>query len=253
MAFSIVIPARYQSTRLPGKPLRPIAGKPLIQHVYEKAAASGAARVIVATDDARIEQAVRAFGAEVCLTAEHHRSGTDRIAEAVGYLDLPDDEIVVNLQGDEPLVPVSVLRQVAANLAEHPEAGAATLCERIREPGMLFDPHAVKVVADQQGYALYFSRAAVPWDRDGFAEQAAGLSLKAAHYRHIGLYAYRVGFVKAFVQWPPCELEAAESLEQLRILWYGHKIHVAEALEPCPPGVDRECDADRIAVLLGGE
>lgn len=251
MTFSIVIPARYQSTRLPGKPLRPIAGKPLIQHVYEKAAASGAGRVVIATDDPRIEQAARGFGAEVCMTGGHHLSGTDRIAEAVGQLGLGGDDIVVNLQGDEPLVPVSALRQVAGNLDAHPEAGAATLCERIRDPELLFDPHVVKVVTDHQGFALYFSRAVVPWDREAFAEAAMGLSVKAPHFRHIGLYAYRAGFVRAFVEWPPCDPEVAESLEQLRILWYGHKIHVAEALEPCPPGVDQEGDVQRIREMLG--
>lgn len=251
MAFSIVIPARYQSTRLPGKPLRTIAGKPLIQHVYDRAAASGARRVVIATDDPRIERAARAFGARVCMTGGHHLSGTDRTAEVVERIGLGDDDIVVNLQGDEPLVPVSVLRQVAEDLAAHPEASAATLCERIRSPAVLFDPHTVKVVTDHRGYALYFSRAAVPWDRDAFIEAATGLSVKAPHFRHIGLYAYRAGFLKSFVQWAPCEPEAAESLEQLRILWYGHKIHVAEALEPCPPGVDQEADVQRVTALLG--
>lgn len=253
MAFSIVIPARYDSTRLPGKPLRMIAGRPLIQHVHDRAAASGARRVLIATDDMRIKEVAERFGAEVCLTSGGHTSGTDRIAEAVAALGYEDDDIVVNLQGDEPLVPVANLQQVAANLTAQPEVGAATLCERITHAAMLFDPHVVKVVADHRGYALYFTRAAVPWDRQGFTGHDVALSAGAPHFRHIGLYAYRAGFLKAFVTWPPCALEVTEALEQLRILWYGRKVHVAEAVAPCPPGVDTEGDLARLERLMGDE
>ncbi len=251
MTFSILIPARYHSTRLAGKALREIAGKPLIQHVYERAAASGAQSIVIATDDTRIETAARAFGAEVCMTSPDHPSGTDRIAEAIDILGLGDDRIVVNLQGDEPLIPVSALRQVAQNLTEHADAGAATLCEPLHSADLLFDPHVVKVVTDRGGFALYFTRAAVPWDREAFVDNPPALPDTPRHYRHIGLYAYRAGFLRAFVQWPPCELERTEVLEQLRILWYGHKIHVAQAQEPCPAGVDRESDVARLEALLG--
>lgn len=250
MAFSIFIPARYHSTRLEGKMLRPIAGKPLIQHVHERAMASGADEVVIATDDPRIEAAARGFGARVCMTSADHPSGTDRIAEAIDRLGMDDDRIVVNLQGDEPLIPVAALRQVAQNLADHSEAVAATLCEPLHSADLLFDPHVVKVVTDRHGFALYFTRAAVPWDREAFVEKPPALSDMPRHYRHIGLYAYRAGFLRSFVDWPPCELEQTEVLEQLRILWYGEKIHVAEAVEPCPAGVDRESDVARLEALL---
>jgi 3-deoxy-manno-octulosonate cytidylyltransferase (CMP-KDO synthetase) len=250
VTFDILIPARYHSTRLVGKPLRIIAGKTLIQHVHERAAASGARRVVIATDDERIRAAAQGFGAEVCMTAASHPSGTDRIAEAVDKLGLSDDSIIVNLQGDEPLIPAAALRQVAQNLADHPDASAATLCEPLHQADLLFDPHVVKVVTDRHGFALYFTRAAVPWDREAFVEKPPALSDAPRHFRHIGLYAYRAGFIRAFVRWAPCELELTEVLEQLRILWYGHKIHVGVAVEPCPPGVDRESDVARLEALL---
>jgi len=250
VTFSILIPARYHSTRLVGKPLRMIGGKPLIQHVYERAAASGAEGIVIATDDQRIESVARGFGAQVCMTSPGHPSGTDRIAEAIDILGYEDERIVVNLQGDEPLIPVSALRQVAQNLADHPDAGAATLCEPLHNADLLFDPHVVKVVTDQYGFALYFTRAAVPWDREAFVEKPPVLPDVPRHYRHIGLYAYRAGFLRSFVRWPPCELELTEVLEQLRILWYGYKIHVAEAAEPCPAGVDRESDVARLEAVL---
>jgi 3-deoxy-manno-octulosonate cytidylyltransferase (CMP-KDO synthetase) len=250
VTFSILIPARYRSTRLEGKPLRVIAGKPLIEHVHDRAVASGAEAVFIATDDPRIEAVARGFGARVCMTSRDHPSGTDRIAEAIDKLGIDDDRIVVNLQGDEPLIPVSALRQVAQNLADHADAVAATLCEPLHSADLLFDPHVVKVVTDRNGFALYFTRAAVPWDREAFVEKPPALPDVPGHYRHIGLYAYRAGFLRAFVGWPPCKLEQTEALEQLRILWYGHKIHVAQAVEPCPAGVDRESDVARLEALL---
>lgn len=255
MEFSVVIPARYASTRLPGKPLLDIAGKPMIRHVYERALQSGADEVIIATDDERIRRAAESFGARVCMTAAHHPSGTDRLAEVARVRDYGGDQIIVNLQGDEPLMPPALIRQVAGNLHANPQASVATLCERIHAAGELFDPHLVKVVMDSQGYALYFSRAAIPWDRDAFAVTTGTtgeLPARSEHYRHIGLYAYRAGFLQEYVKWPPCVLEQTESLEQLRVMWHGYKIHVAEAVEPPGAGVDTEADLLRMRQRLEG-
>lgn len=253
MIFCVIIPARYASSRLPGKPLQDIAGKPMIQHVYERAVQSGANDVVIATDDERIRQVAEGFGAQVCMTAAHHPTGTDRLAEVVRLRGYTDQHVIVNLQGDEPLMPPVLLRQVAENLQLRPHACAATLCERIASSGELFDPHLVKVIMDKQGYALYFSRAAIPWDRDAFMETTGTLPERSEHYRHIGLYAYRAGFLQDYVQWPPCVIEQTESLEQLRILWNGHKIHVAEALEKPGIGVDTPDDLARVRHLLERE
>lgn len=250
MKFTVVIPARFASTRLPGKPLLDIAGKPMIQHVYERALESGAERVIIATDEVKIETVAKGFGAQVCMTAAHHGSGTERLSEVVDKLALGADEIVVNLQGDEPLMPPLLLQQVAQNLGDHPLASVATLAEPIRTAAELFDPNVVKVVTDEQGYALYFSRAPIPWNRDAFAVTTAELPLNTRYLRHIGLYAYRAGFVKEYVSWPACPLEAIESLEQLRVLWRGCKIHLAEAQVATVAGVDTAKDLERVRQLL---
>ncbi len=250
MDFSVIIPARYASSRLPGKPLREINGKPLIQYVFECARQSGAAQVIVATDDERIRRVAEDFGAQVCMTSAQHLTGTDRLAEVVKKSGFADEQIVVNLQGDEPLVPASIIRQVAANLHARTQASMATLCEPIGVAADLFNPSIVKVVMDSQGYALYFSRAPVPWDRIAFSNHQQKLPLQHFYYRHIGLYAYRVDFLKEYVRWPACYLEEAESLEQLRVLWNGKKIHVAEATEASGPGVDTEEDVSRVAALM---
>jgi 3-deoxy-manno-octulosonate cytidylyltransferase (CMP-KDO synthetase) len=250
MDFTVVIPARYGSTRLPGKPLREIAGRPMIEHVYRRASESGADEVIVATDDERIAQAARAFGARVCLTDPAHPSGTDRLAEVARLLDFPSDRILVNVQGDEPLLPPALIDQVAADLAAHGAASVATLCEPIATAAELFDPNVVKVVLDGEGYALYFSRAVIPWDRDAFAAAAPALPAGSQYYRHLGLYAYRAGFVRAYVTWPPCAPERAEKLEQLRALWHGHRIYVGIAREQPGPGVDTEQDLVRVEKLL---
>lgn len=242
MSYSVVIPARFGATRLPGKPLSDIAGKPMVQHVYERAKESGATQVIVATDDARIESAVKDFGGEVCMTAETHRSGTDRLAEVVDKYGYADEQIIVNLQGDEPLMPPAVITQVAENLQQASAASMATVCTPITTAAELFDPHVVKVVRDAQDLAVYFSRASIPWDRDAFASTTEVLPEKSVHYRHIGLYAYRVGFLRQYIQWSPCALEEMESLEQLRAIWHGHRIHVAEAVEVPLAGVDTERD-----------
>lgn len=252
MSFHVIIPARYASTRLPAKPLLDIGGKPMLQHVCERAEQSGATSVTVATDDVRIEEAVRAFGGAVCMTASHHLSGTERLAEAAGKLGLKGDDIIVNLQGDEPLMPPSLLKQVAHILEGDHGADMSTLCTRIHTSAELFDPHVVKVVMDNKGNALYFSRAVIPWDRDAFAVTTEELPEKAVHFRHLGLYAYRVGFLEEYVTKASCDLERMESLEQLRVLWHGGRIHVAEAEQVPGPGVDTVEDLERVRALLQG-
>lgn len=249
MSFYIVIPARHASTRLPGKPLLQINGKSLIQHVYQCAQQSDAQQIIIATDDTRIESEGRSFAAEVCMTSKEHGTGTDRLHEVITKYDLQDDDVVVNLQGDEPLMPAEVINQVANNLKQHPKASAATVCTRITNADDLFDPNVVKVVTDHQGYALYFSRASIPWDREHFAKHQT-LPDYAEHYRHIGLYAYRAGFLKRFVNWPVCHHEKVESLEQLRILWHGEKIHVDVALQIPGPGIDTPEDLERVRQMF---
>ncbi len=250
-AFTVVIPARYASSRLPGKPLQEIAGKPMIQHVWQQACKSSAQRVLVATDDARIVEVCRGFGAEVLLTRAEHNSGTDRLAEVAVALGLAADAIVVNVQGDEPLIPPAIIDQVAANLAAHPEAAIATLAEPIDEAAALFNPNVVKVVSDLNGLALTFSRAPLPWARDAFAVDRERLPAAVPYRRHIGIYAYRTQFLHDFVAWGPCWLEDTECLEQLRALWHGVRIHVADALQAPPAGVDTPDDLERVRRLLG--
>jgi 3-deoxy-manno-octulosonate cytidylyltransferase (CMP-KDO synthetase) len=251
MNFTVVIPARYASTRLPAKPLKEIAGKPMIQHVYERARESLATEVIIATDDARIEAAAKKFGAEVCMTSINHTSGTDRLQEVVKKLGLLDDEIVVNVQGDEPLIPARVINQVAQNLSAMKDASMATLSEPIHSLSDFRNPNVVKVVTDTNGRALYFSRAPIPWARDHFASvDVAELPVNFIAQRHIGIYAYRVGLLHKFVSWLPAPLEKIESLEQLRVIWNGQVIHIAEALVPVPGGVDTEEDLQRVKLLL---
>lgn len=251
MSFYVVIPARYASSRLPAKPLKDIAGKPMIQHVYERACESAATQVIIATDDERIEQAARAFGATVCMTSPDHQSGTDRLQEVVSQLGLPDDAIVVNVQGDEPLIPPEVINQVAQNLAGDGSASVATLCEPIESVEDFCNPNIVKVVMDAHGRALYFSRAPIPYPRDAFAGEGRALPEDFVARRHIGIYAYRVGLLHRFVTWDQAPLERFESLEQLRVMWQGESIHVAEACRPVPGGVDTEPDLARVRRLLG--
>lgn len=252
MNFTVVIPARFASKRLPGKPLLAIAGRPMIRHVWERACASAASRVVIATDDARIREAAAAFGAEVCMTAATHPSGTDRLQEAVRSLGLADGAIVVNVQGDEPLIPPAVIDQVAANLADHADCGIATLGEPLREATLFQDPNVVKVVCGAHGRALYFSRAPIPWPRDAFAADRSVLPVGFAPLRHIGIYAYRVAFLHRFVGWRVGALERLESLEQLRALEHGVGIHVAEACAPIPGGVDTPADLQRLEQLLSG-
>jgi 3-deoxy-manno-octulosonate cytidylyltransferase (CMP-KDO synthetase) len=249
-AFTVVIPARFASSRLPGKPLQSIAGKPMVQWVWEQARKSSAERVVIATDDARIFEVCQGFGAEVLMTRIDHNSGTDRLAEVALALGLAADAIVVNVQGDEPLIPPAVIDQVAGNLAAHPEAGIATLAEPIEHIDSLFNPNVVKVAADINGLALTFSRAPLPWARDALARSRDELPAGVPYRRHIGIYAYRAGFLQDFVTWGPCWLENTENLEQLRALWHGIRIHVADALEAPPTGVDTPEDLERVRRLL---
>ncbi|MFQ2824732.1 MULTISPECIES: 3-deoxy-manno-octulosonate cytidylyltransferase [Aeromonas] len=247
MSFVVVIPARYASTRLPGKPLADIHGKPMVQHVVEKALQSGADRVIVATDDARVQQALQSTGVEVCMTSPDHQSGTERLAEVCRHYGFAADNIIVNVQGDEPLIPPAIIRQVADNLAAA-TAPMATLSVPIKDAEEAFNPNAVKVVTDKDGYALYFSRASIPWDRDRFANSLEQIG--DYYQRHIGIYAYRAGFIQRYVDWAPSVLEQVEALEQLRVLWYGEKIHVAQALEAPPVGVDTLADLEKVRAFL---
>ena len=251
MSFYVVIPARYASTRLPAKPLKEIAGKPMIQHVYERASESGATQVIIATDDARIETVAKTFGARVCMTSTAHNSGTDRLQEVVAQLGLSATDIVVNVQGDEPLIPAAVINQVAENLAQNQFASVATLSEPIHSLDDFRNPNIVKVVADQAGKALYFSRAPIPWPRDHFARvDINSLPDNFPAQRHIGIYAYRVALLNRFITWPQALLEQIESLEQLRVLANGEVIHIAEACTAVPGGVDTEADLLRVKAIL---
>jgi 3-deoxy-manno-octulosonate cytidylyltransferase (CMP-KDO synthetase) len=249
--FTVVIPARYASTRLPGKPLLDIAGKSMIQRVYEQASKSNAGRVIVATDDPRIAEVVESFGGEVCMTREDHPSGTDRLQEVAEKFAFADEDIIVNVQGDEPLIPPACINQVADNLAGNTAASIATLCEKITCAENFLDPNVVKVAMAESGLAHYFSRAPIPWPRDAFADNREVLPDDLQAWRHIGIYAYRVGLLNRFVTWAPAPTELTESLEQLRAMWQGEAIHVAEAVEDIPPGVDTEKDLQHLRDLLG--
>ena len=255
MAFTVIIPARYSSSRLPGKPLADIGGHPMIRHVWNRAAESEAERVVVATDSDEVQAGCTDFRAEVVMTDENHASGTDRLEEVVRRLALEDDAIVVNVQGDEPLIPPALINQVAAALEENPDAAIATLCERITSTGDLFNPNVVKVVMDAAGRALYFSRAPIPWARGVFDDDRARDELPDTtdYYRHIGIYAYRVSLLRQFVDWHPAPLEQTESLEQLRALWHGARIQVAVARETPPAGVDTPEDLERVRKAVAGQ
>ncbi|OOF47306.1 3-deoxy-manno-octulosonate cytidylyltransferase [Rodentibacter trehalosifermentans] len=251
MSFSVIIPARFASSRLPGKPLAEIAGKPMIQHVFEKAQQSGATRVIIATDNEKVAKVAQDFGAEVCMTSEQHNSGTERLAEVVEKLAISDDEIIVNIQGDEPLIPPVIVRQVAENLVKF-QVNMATLAVKINEAEELFNPNVVKVVTDKDGYVLYFSRSVIPYDRDQFMglQEMTKATLTEGYLRHIGLYAYRAGFIKKYVQWAPTALENLEKLEQLRVLWNGERIHLELAKAVPAVGVDTPEDLEKVRSIL---
>jgi len=249
-AFTVVIPARMSSTRLPGKMLADVAGKPLVAWVAQRAQASGAARVIVATDHADIETALRALGIETCMTSAAHPSGTDRIAEAAGLLGLAPEAIVVNVQGDEPLIDPALVRRVADLLAGRPAASIATAAHPITDAATFFDPNVVKVVLDAEGFAHYFSRAPIPYARDAFAAGRERLPEGMPALRHIGIYAYRVSFLRQYASLAPTPAERLEALEQLRALGHGHRIAVAHWDGPMEPGVDTAEDLARVRKAL---
>ncbi|CAJ0991495.1 3-deoxy-manno-octulosonate cytidylyltransferase [Pantoea sp. Nvir] len=247
MNFTVIIPARYASTRLPGKPLVDFAGKPMVIHVMERTRESGANRVIVATDHLDVKAAVEEAGGEVCMTCANHQSGTDRLAEVIKICRFADDEIIVNVQGDEPLIQSKIVYRVAENL-ESTQAGMTTLAAPIHDLEEVFDQNTVKVVIDAQGYALYFSRATIPWDRDLYA--TSNKIIGRGLLRHIGIYSYYAGFIRRYVSWEPCPLERIELLEQLRVLWYGEKIYV-DTVETVPSiGIDTPEDLARVRALL---
>jgi len=253
MSYTVVIPARFGSTRLPGKPLLDIGGVPMVQRVWEQALASGADRVLIATDDTRVVEAGRAFGAEVCMTSPEHPSGTDRLQEVAALLGLSPEQVVVNVQGDEPMIPPRVIDQVAANLLACAGAGMATLCEKIGTYEDLCNPGVVKVVRDAADMALYFSRAVIPWPRDVAPAGAGPLPESGQWLRHIGLYAYRVELLDQFVSWSPAPQEQVEKLEQLRVLHNGVGVHVDIACEPVPAGVDTAADLAAVRRLFAGD
>lgn len=249
-AFRAVIPARYASTRLPGKPLADIGGKPMVVRVVEAAQKSGAFEVWVATDDQGVADAVLAHGHAVALTRNDHASGTDRIAEVAEKFGWLDDDIVVNVQGDEPLIDPALVAEVAQALAADPEAAMATAAHALADVGEFLNPNVVKVVADAAGRALYFSRAPIPWPRDAFADARATLPVNFIARRHVGIYAYRVGFLRQYGQLAPAPLEQWESLEQLRVLWHGFHIHVIECAHAPLAGVDTPADLERVRAVF---
>ena len=248
--FTVLIPARYASTRLPGKPLSDIGGKPMVVRVAERARAGGASNVVVATDDERIRDAVIAHGIDAVMTRGDHPTGTDRLAEAANLLGLDDRAIVVNVQGDEPLLEPSLMAEVAETLATHEDASIATACHLIDDPTEAFNPNVVKVVLDRAGYALYFSRATIPWARDAFAADLHSIPAGLPLYRHYGLYAYRVGFLRQYPSLQPAPIERFEALEQLRVLWHGYRIVVRITRGTPAPGVDTQEDLERVRKLF---
>jgi 3-deoxy-manno-octulosonate cytidylyltransferase (CMP-KDO synthetase) len=248
--FKVVIPARYGSTRLPGKPLLNIAGKPMIAHVCDRATEAEADEIIVATDDERIFDAVSALGFNAVMTRADHQSGTERIAEVAKLCGWADDQIIVNLQGDEPLIPPAYIRDAANALASQQQAGIATLAAKITDAEEIFNPNAVKVVLNKAGYALYFSRAPIPWERDTFSRPGELPSGAMPYLRHIGMYAYTVDFLNRYCQWDASVLETVESLEQLRILWQGESIRVQIVDKTPAAGVDTQEDLIRVEHVL---
>ena len=247
--FHVVIPARHASTRLPGKPLLLIAGKPMVVRVAEQAAQSGAQQIWIATDHHAIANVAHEYGFKACLTRESHASGTDRIAEVVEQQGWPDDTIVVNVQGDEPLIPSALIRAVANHLNAHPECAIATACHPIHDETAMRNPNIVKTVLDKDGNALYFSRATIPYPRDAFA-QLKPLPADLPILRHIGIYAYRAGFLRAYGQLAPAAIEHFEALEQLRALYHGYKIGVVIAEQAPPGGVDTEQDLQTVRQIF---
>lgn len=252
-AFKVVIPARYASTRLMGKPLLPIAGKPMIEHVCQRAREAQAEEIVVATDDQRIADTVSALGINAVMTNPNHQSGTERLAEVAQLCGWSGDTIIVNLQGDEPLIPPDYIRNLATALANQHQASCATLAAAIEDNEEIFNPNAVKVVLDRHGHALYFSRAPIPWERGRFSHTGGEPSGAMPYLRHIGMYAYTVDFLKRYVAWEASPLEAVESLEQLRILWQGDKVLVNIVEKTPPAGVDTAEDLARVERVLSAD
>jgi len=251
MGFTVIVPARLASTRLPDKPLADIGGLPMVVRVAQRAALSGAARVVVAADDARVTEACRAHGVQAMLTRTDHASGSDRLAEACARLDLDDHEVVVNVQGDEPLIDPALIDAVAGLLAARPEASMSTAAHPIGDAVDFANPNVVKVVTDARGMALYFSRAMIPWWRDGFTNANGVAALpNPAPLRHVGIYGYRAGFLRQFPRLAQAPMEVTEALEQLRALWHGHRIAVHVADHAPGPGVDTPEDLARVRRLL---
>ncbi len=250
MEFVVVIPARYGSTRLPGKPLAEIGGRPMVVQVADRARASGAAEVIVATDHEGIAAAVTRHGHQALLTRADHASGTDRIAEVAAQRGYTDERIVVNVQGDEPLIEPGLIRDVAQQLAAHPDAAIATTGCPLTDAAQFLNPNIVKVVLDCNGYALYFSRAPIPFARDAFCDGITRIPAGLPAYRHIGIYAYRAAFLAGYAQLAPAPIEQFEALEQLRALWHGHRISVAITATAPHAGVDTAADLERVRALL---
>ena len=249
MNFRVVIPARYASSRLPGKPLADIGGRPMVLRVLERALLAGAESVVVATDDARVRQAVEAAGHQALMTSPDHQSGTERLVEVAETLGWPDDALVVNVQGDEPLIDPALIREAARQLVLHDDAVMATLAHPIHDHADFVNPNVVKVVADEAGYALYFSRAPIPWPRDAFAAQQT-MPHELGALRHIGLYAYRAGFLRTYASLASSPLERHEMLEQLRVLWHGHRISLGISPTAPAPGVDTPEDLERVRALF---
>jgi len=247
--FRVVIPARYASSRLPGKPLADIGGRPMVLRVVERALQAGAASVVVATDDVRVQQAVEAAGHQALMTSPDHQSGTERLVEVAETLGWPDDTLVVNVQGDEPLIDPQLIREAARQLVLHDDAVMATLAHPIHDHADFINPNVVKVVTDENGYALYFSRAPIPWPRDAFATQAA-MPHELGALRHIGLYAYRAGFLRTYAGLASSPLERYEMLEQLRVLWHGYRISLGISPTVPAPGVDTPEDLERVRRLF---
>jgi 3-deoxy-manno-octulosonate cytidylyltransferase (CMP-KDO synthetase) len=244
-AFTVIIPARFGASRLPGKPMLDLVGKPVIQHVIDRALESGATRVVVATDDTRIEQSAIDGGAQAVLTRADHQSGTDRIAQTAQILSLPDDEIIINVQGDEPDMPPELIRQMADALADNTAVTMCTACTPITSTDVIHDPGVVKVVRDKNNFALYFSRAPIAFDRDGLGE--------FAYRRHLGIYAYRANYLVEFSSTKACALEQTEKLEQLRVLYRGDKLYCPDAIKSPGIGIDTETDIKRARAEWAGK
>ncbi|MBV53857.1 MAG: 3-deoxy-manno-octulosonate cytidylyltransferase [Coxiellaceae bacterium] len=251
MSFHIIIPARLNSSRLPGKVLKDLAGKPMIQYVYENAMLCRAASVTIATDNDEIAEVADSFGASVCLTASTHQSGTERICEAVESLEFSSDDVIIGLQADEPLLSSSMVTLLADDLIEHEHIKVASLCSPIQSSEELFNPNVVKVVLNRRHYAIYFSRAPMPWHRDSITSPGE-MVVTQQHYRHVGMYGYRVSFLEDYAKWSDSPLESIEQLEQLRIIWNGGRIHMKVYDQNLPLGVDTEDDFKAVLELIKG-